>query len=614
MAARGVRRHAPPRRRPRGVGPEEAMSFNVSFTPVPLALPRPLAGRPLPPHPRVLLAGVFGPFGVDDAFGRRENVMELFHNQVTKAQGIASFRYHHRSFGLYFLAENVDADVTVLDFPSRRRFEREVARGHYDVVGISFIAPNFEKAREMARIVRRRSPSSRIVLGGHGAAIEGVEQWIDCDHVVKGEGIGPLRTLLGEDPDAPLRHPLLPSTERQRIFGVPLPGPTSGLLVPGVGCVNACKFCSTSHFFGKRYTPYLETGAEVYAAACHVADRRGIDDLFVMDENFLKDRQRALDLLALQEEHQRYFNFQVFSSAEAITALSVEQIVRLGVEFVWIGVESASVEGNFEKNAGIDPRPLVRDLRDHGVHVLVSGILCQEHHTPANIQQEIDYLVGLEADFVQFMLLTPLPTTRLYREHAARGLLRDDLPLAEWHGQRHLAYRHPQFPGEQPAAWLERAFAQDYVENSSSMYRVIETALRGYRTLSTDGRDDPCWRARREGRRKKLVDWSAMLPVLARFAVNDRERARVAALTAAIHAEVPETAGVMARARGAAAVAFARTEAVRQRWLGDRIQPRMIRTHYPMGRRTAPFVRVDDRRRLPLVAPSDAAMAACAAE
>ena len=29
---------------------------------------------------KILLSGVFGPFGVDDDYGRRENIMELFHN------------------------------------------------------------------------------------------------------------------------------------------------------------------------------------------------------------------------------------------------------------------------------------------------------------------------------------------------------------------------------------------------------------------------------------------------------------------------------------------------------------------------------------------------------
>ena len=387
--------------------------------------------RPLPASPRILLAGVFGPFGVDDAFGRRDNVMELFHNQVTKAQGLASFRYHHRSFGLYFLAENVDADVTVLDFPSRRRFEREVARGQYDVIGISFIAPNFLKAREMARIVRRRSPRSIILLGGHGAAIEGIEREIDCDHVVRGEGIRWLRGFLGQDPDAPIRHPVLPSTERQTIFGIPVPGPTSGLLVPGVGCVNACKFCSTSHFFGKAYTPFLGTGAEVFAAACSVGDARGSDDFFVMDENFLKDRARAVELLRLQEERGRFFNLQVFSSAEAVTALSVEQLVRLGIEFVWIGVESSSEEGNFEKNAGIDPRPLIREL-DHGVTCSPRDPLPgSTMPPPASTGDRLPG--GAQADFVQFMLLTPLPPRASIGAQARGCCVASE--YEDWHGR-----------------------------------------------------------------------------------------------------------------------------------------------------------------------------------
>ena len=182
---------------------------------------------------KILLTGVFGPFGVDDEFGRKENIMELFHNQVTKAQGVASFRFHHRSFGLYFIAANIDADVTVLDFPSRTRFAREVRRGGYDIVGISFIAPNRDKAAEMARVVRSLSPGSEIILGGHGAAIEGVEHEIDCDHVVKGEGIRWLRRHLGQDPDAPIHHPALRSTERASILGVPFLDTPASLLVPG---------------------------------------------------------------------------------------------------------------------------------------------------------------------------------------------------------------------------------------------------------------------------------------------------------------------------------------------------------------------------------------------
>lgn len=543
--------------------------------------------------PRVLLSGVFGPFGVDDEWGRKENIMELFHNQVTRGQGTASFRFHHRSFGLYFLAANLDAEVTVLDFPSRDRFIRELGKG-WDLVGISFIAPNFAKAREMARLARLHAPGARIVLGGHGAAIAGVEGLIECDHVIRGEGIRPLRALLGQDPSAPIVHPVLPSAERESILGVPALGRPASLLVPGVGCVNGCAFCSTSHFFGRAYTPFLATGQDLYETACRIADSRGTDDFFVMDENFLKDRDRAFGLLEAMERDRRYFGFQVFSSAEAVLAFGLDNLVRLGVSFLWLGVESASEAASYAKNRGVDARRLVRELRDRGITVLASGILCAEHHTPENIQTDVDFLVGLEADMVQFMLLTPLPVTALYRDLERRGLLREDLPWEEWHGQKELAWRHPAFPGDAPQRWLERAFRQDYELNSSSMYRVVETAFRGWSRLAARPDRDPCLEHRMRRLARRTRAWSPMLAELARHGVNPLERARARRLEGEIAAALGASGPVGATFRGVVRLLAAAWRA-RVRLAGESIQPRTIVTRFPAhgaGVRGVPAVAV----------------------
>ena len=551
------------------------------------------AGKPR----RILLSGVFGPFGVDDAWGRRENIMELFHNQVTKAQGEASFRFHHRSFGLYFLAENVDADVTVLDFPSRERYVRELGKG-YDLVGISFIAPNFAKARDMARLVRILAPEARIVLGGHGAAIEGIESLIDCDDVVRGEGIRGLRTILGQDPGAPVVHPVLPSTERQSILGIPLLGRAANLLVPGVGCVNACRFCSTSHFFGKAYRSFLGTGRELFETARAIADRTGTDDFFVMDENFLKDTGRALALLGEMERNRRYFGFQLFSSAEAIRAFGLDNMVRLGVSFVWIGVESATRSGNYAKNEGVDARQLTRELRDRGITVLASGILCAEHHTPGNIQAEIDFMVGLEADMVQFMLLTPLPVTALYRDMQQKGLLRENLPFEEWHGQKELSWNHPAFPGDAPARWLDAAFRADHEANSSTMYRVIETAFRGWKRLAALPRRDACLEERMARLARRTLDWMPPLAILSRRGVNRLERERAARL----EREIAEALGVSPLRRlalGAAVRAIAAAWRLRLRLFGDAIQPATIVTRYPAAGRRPSGVPIGATGRVP---------------
>ena len=127
------------------------------------------------PHPkgtraRVLLSSVFKPFAQDDEYGSRViNPVELYHNQVTRAQGPFSLRMFHRSWGLMFIHQNISAPCTLLDFPTRERFVQELTAHDYDVVGISSIVVNVGKVREMCRLVRLHSPQSTIVVGGHGS-------------------------------------------------------------------------------------------------------------------------------------------------------------------------------------------------------------------------------------------------------------------------------------------------------------------------------------------------------------------------------------------------------------------------------------------------------------
>ena len=92
--------------------------------------------------------------------------MELYHNQVTREQGPFSLRMFHRSWGLMFIQENIAAASTLLDFPTRARFVRELRTGDHDIVGISGIVVNVGKVREMCRLVREHSPRSTVVVGG----------------------------------------------------------------------------------------------------------------------------------------------------------------------------------------------------------------------------------------------------------------------------------------------------------------------------------------------------------------------------------------------------------------------------------------------------------------
>ncbi len=457
-------------------------------------------------HARILLSSVFGPYAQDDEFGSRAiNPMELYHNQVTRAQGSFSLRMFHRSWGIMMIQENISAPCSVLDFPTRKAFARELTANHYDIVGISGIIVNVGKVREMCRMVRELSPDSTIVVGGHVAAIPGVEAMIDADHIVKGEGISWMRRYLGEDEHAPIRHPAIVSGLRTRIMGMLLPerkGGTAATIIPSVGCPMGCNFCTTSAFFGGKgkFVNFYETGDELFEVMCGIEAELKVNSFFVMDENFLLHRTRAMRLLELMKENGKSWELSVFASANAIRKYTMLELVELGVSWVWMGLESP--KAGYAKLQGNDVGQLTRELREHGIRVQGSTIVGLEHHTPDNIEEEIESAVSYQTDFHQFMLYTPVPGTPLYQEMAEQGRLLPNVDFADVHGQFKFNFRHAAISREDSKRFLDWAFWRDFERNGPSLYRMCQTILQGWRRYKDS--PDPRVRERFEREVKKL--------------------------------------------------------------------------------------------------------------
>jgi len=350
-------------------------------------------------------------------------------------------------------------------------------------VGISFIVPNVLKAKRMAQYVRKHSPGTRIILGGHGTSIPSLREMMDFDDVCRGEGVEWFRQYFGEGSSAPIVHPVLRSAVKQRIYGAPIID-TSGVIVPGVGCTNSCRFCATSHKFERRYIPFLATGREVFDA-CERAERKlGVNDFGVLDENFLKTPNRAKQFLVEMEAHKRAYTFGLFSSAETVSRMGVHFLARMGVTLLWIGVESKW--NIFEKTRGVDMGALIRDLQNHGISVLSSSILFLEHHDKFTINEDIDWVIGLESDLHQFMLLGPIPGTRLYRDYEEEGKLLEGIPWPMKHGQDEIWFQHPHFTQAETSSYLKDAFIKKYHTHGPGVLNLAFTAIRGYLTVSRE--------------------------------------------------------------------------------------------------------------------------------
>ncbi|HSA93899.1 MAG TPA: radical SAM protein [Terriglobales bacterium] len=434
---------------------------------------------------RVLLTSVFGPYAHDDEFGSRAiNPMELYHNQVTRAQGEFSLRMFHRSWGIMLIQHNISAPSTLLDFPTRERFAAELVRHQYDIVGISSIVTNVGKVREMCRMVRRLSPHSTIVVGGHVTAIPGIDRIVDSDHIVRGEGIRWMRRYLGEDEAAPIRHPAIVSGFRVRVMGMRLPerrGATAATLIPSVGCPMGCNFCTTSAFFGGKgkFVDFYQTGDELFEVMSQMESALGVSSFFVMDENFLLYRKRAMRLLELMKQAGKSWALYVFSSANAVRKYTMQELVELGVSWIWLGLESP--HSSYAKLDGTDTRELARELRQHGIKLLGSTIVGLEHHTPENIVPEIEHAVSHCTDFHQFMLYTPVPGTPLYQEMSRQGRIRNEMELADIHGQYKFNFHHAAISRDDSKRLLDWAFARDFERNGPSLYRICRTVFEGWK-------------------------------------------------------------------------------------------------------------------------------------
>ena len=445
------------------------------------------ARHPLGSRAKVLLCSVFGPYAQDDEYGSRLiNPMELWHNQVTRVQGPFSLRMFHRSWGMMLIQANIKAPCTMLDFPKLDRFVEEISTNHYDIIGIGSILPNLQKVKLMCSLIREHLPNAIIVIGGHIAGLEDLSSHIDADHIVRGDGIRWFREFLGQDINEPVLHPQIFAGIDRHAMGMDLPfnpRTASASLIPSVGCPIGCNFCATSAMFGGKgkSVVFYSSGEELFAIMSQLEDTMKIKSFFVMDENFLLNKPRAMQLLAQMQKHNKAWGLYVFSSANALKQYTMEELVALGVSWLWMGLEGKNSQ--YGKLNRTDTHQFVAELQEHGIRVLGSSIIGLEDHTPQNIDAAIAHAVSHNTDFHQFMLYTPVAGTPLYAHHQADGTLlgQDEISFEDTHGQWRFNFRHPHIKDGRETEFLLRAFNEDFRINGPSVLRVVETTLKGYR-------------------------------------------------------------------------------------------------------------------------------------
>lgn len=479
---------------------------------------------------RILLTSVCRPLG--ERYGDGPSVgYELLFGQVTRKQGLFSPRANHVQFSLEYIAENLQAPTTVLHYPSRRELIREL-RERPDYVGISFVLSTFHRMKEVVALVREHAPGSRIVLGGYGTVLSDEELAPWSDHICREEGAGFMQRILGETA-GPRRHPVVVS--RLIVFSREIS--RTGMVFGGLGCPNGCDFCCTSHFFKRKHIRLLDTGRDLYRVIRRYQEIEPEMSMVILDEDFLLNRKRALELRDCVVAGGRPLSIFAFASVKAISQYTVTEILEMGIDGLWIGYEGT--RSGYAKQSGRPVPELFRELRQHGISVLASMIVGFPYQTPAIIDEELAGLLDLHPTLSQFLIYGPTPGTPFYEQVMREGRLHQDLvDDRETYYRNCTGFRamvqHPTMSAAEIEAAQEHCFEEDVRRLGPSMFRSIETWLLGYERLKDS--ENPTLRLKAERfafeiRRAYPVFLAGKL-----LARGHQIRRRIAGLEAKIHA------------------------------------------------------------------------------
>jgi hypothetical protein len=329
------------------------------------------------------------------------------------------------------------------------------ARDEPDLLGLSLYLWNAERSLHLAREVKRRSPRTRVVVGGPevsadnpfllaqggfdiavtGEAEESfallLRALFDPSHLASVPGVA-LRQPLGLGPFVPA-HPAAFALSRYPspyLAGDIAVDPARSTYVETVrGCRSHCTFC-----FYPRSSSVLRT-LDV-ADSARLVERlrdRGARQVTFLDPTF-NHRPGFAELVdALAEVNaDRSLSFFAEVRAEGLTAEHARKLARAGFTKLEIGLQTVNRATLERVRRGGNPELVARAARmlhDQGIELLVDLIVGLPGDGPEDVARGVDYLLehGL-GDEAQVFPLSLLPGTAMRATAALDGVEFDPAP------------------------------------------------------------------------------------------------------------------------------------------------------------------------------------------
>ena len=303
-----------------------------------------------------------------------------------------------------------------------------------DIVGICGMGVQFERQSELLHYYRSRGYF--VVAGGSFASLSPERYEASADTVICGEAEYIWKEFCADfTGGAPAR--LYRETGVVALADSPLPRfdllklerYSTATLQFSRGCPFLCDFCDIIVMFGRK--PRWK-GCEQVGRELDELRKRGVRNVFFVDDNLIGNPKAAKVLLAYLRDYQARHGYRFAFGTEASINLAQDaELLRLFREanfnWVFIGIESPDVESLREtrkvQNLHEDLLTSVRRIYANGIDVLAGFIVGFDNDTLATFDSQHRFIVdsGIQAAMVG--LLTALPHTPLHRRLEAEGRL-----------------------------------------------------------------------------------------------------------------------------------------------------------------------------------------------
>lgn len=308
-----------------------------------------------------------------------------------------------------------------------------------DIVGITSYIAHINVVKKYAREIKQEKPLCRVAVGGvHAEVVPEDFKDENIDYIICANGLKTLANILmslemGENPlniDG-VWNEKNPKCIKETTFNYPHPKRSlvdkyrkryyymfhnpCALVKTSYGCPFKCSFCFCREITDGKY--FFRDLKDIIEEIKSIPER----EIYIVDDDFLVDRNRLLDFCRLLKENNLDKRFLIYGRADFIAGNDdiIREFASAGLRAVIVGLESSSEEElkRYNKKSSVEINEnAINILKKHTVECYGTLILGVEWDD-SDFNRLYKWIKKIDIKFINLQPFTPIPGTEPFDEY-----------------------------------------------------------------------------------------------------------------------------------------------------------------------------------------------------